>query len=155
MMMAGDASHGGMMGSSASGALFHRRFVLGSRAEEIEPARTAVLEEIQKHGYRPASCFAIRLALEEALANALKHGNKNDPAKTITLECSVDHQRVVLDVADQGEGFEPDAVPDPTQEENLEIPAGRGIVLMRSFMSQVQFAPPGNRVRLVYDRPPS
>jgi len=60
----------------------------------------------------------------------------------------------VIDVEDVGEGFDPDSVPDPTEQENLEIPSGRGIVLMKSFMSHIEYEPPGNRVRMTFKRSP-
>jgi serine/threonine-protein kinase RsbW len=131
---------------------FARRFVLKGLGEDAREAQEAVLGAIERCSYEPNSCFAIRLALEEALSNAFKHGNKNDPQKVVTLECHVDGGAVVIEVEDQGDGFDPGVVPDPTEDENLEIPSGRGIVLMKSFMTDVSFDPPGNRVRMTYRR---
>ena len=93
------------------------------------------------------------MALEEAISNAVKHGNRGDPEKIVRLECQADRTSVVIRIEDEGEGFDPGAVPDPTDEENLEIPSGRGIVLMRSFMSEVAYEPPGNRVLMRFERP--
>ena len=84
--------------------------------------------------------------------NAMKHGNRNDPTKRVTVVCVIDEQRTAIDVMDEGEGFDPTAVPDPTLDENLTLPSGRGIVLMRSFMTTVSFRPPGNCVCMVYER---
>jgi serine/threonine-protein kinase RsbW len=142
----------GMISGDGGGDTFSRRFVL-SRLEQAGDVHTALQNEAQRQGYPPASLFAIRLALDEAISNAFRHGNRNDPDKIVTVECSVDRDTVQLDVADEGVGFDPEAVPDPTTEENIEIPSGRGIVLMRSFMSEVVFEPPGNVVRMRYDRP--
>jgi serine/threonine-protein kinase RsbW len=133
--------------------VFQKRFILTGDNGGVEEAQSALLEAIRQRRYDPGSCFAIRIALEEALTNAFKHGNRNDPDKIVTLECRVNGESVVIDIQDEGKGFDPDAVPDPTEEENLEIPSGRGIVLMRSFMSEVVFQPPGNRVRMTYRRP--
>ena len=66
----------------------------------------------------------------------------------MTLEYAADAERVVIDVQDEGLGFDPRSVPDPTRPENLDIPAGRGIMLMRHYMSEVEFTVPGNRVRM-------
>ena len=132
--------------------MYSKRFTLTPGSDETRQAQQTLLEAIEKSDYDAATCFAVRLALEEALTNAFKHGNKNDPAKIVTLECVVNRDRIVLDIEDQGEGFDPTAVPDPTEEENLEIPAGRGIVLMKSFMTDVHFEPPGNRVRMTFSR---
>jgi serine/threonine-protein kinase RsbW len=127
---------------------FSGRFVLNNRREDIESAERSLIEAVEQRSYDHSSCFAIRLALEEALSNAFKHGNKNDPNKVVRLECEVDRQVVVIDIQDEGEGFDPGSIPDPTAEENVEIPAGRGLTLMRAFMTEVNIAPPGNRVRM-------
>ena len=142
-----------MSEGASSNEVFHERFILTGGDGGVEEAQAALLAAIELREYDSGSCFAIRLALEEALSNAFKHGNRNDPAKIVTLDCRVDGSSVVIDIEDEGEGFDPEAVPDPTEEENLEIPAGRGIVLMRSFMTEVAFQPPGNRVRMTYRRP--
>lgn len=100
-------------------------------------------------GYGESCAFAIRLALEEALTNAVRHGNRMNPAKAVEVEYDIDPQRAIITVTDQGEGFDPDAVPDPTIDENLEKPSGRGIMLMRAYMDEVCFNDRGNQVRLV------
>ena len=133
--------------------VFSRRFVLPNRRAEIEAVQRQVVEALQRRHYDAESCFAVRVALGEALANAFKHGNKDDPQKAVTVECRVDATRVTLEVEDEGEGFDPSTVPNPTEPENIDIPAGRGIALMRSYMTEVSFDPPGNRVRLTYLRP--
>ena len=110
------------------------RFVLRNRREEIERAQGSVLEMIERRGYGRSSRFAVRLAMAEALANALEHGNRNDPGKTVRLEYRIARSWVVIEIEDQGAGFDPQAVPDPTRQENLDIPCGRGIVLMRAHI---------------------
>ena len=69
--------------------------------------------------------------------------------------CHVAADSIEIDIEDQGAGFDPETIPDPTAEENIEIPAGRGIVLMKSFMTDVTFHPPGNRVFMRFNRPKS
>lgn len=132
---------------------YRREFLLHNRREDIDGAQRALLDAVQKLRYDPASVFAIRLALEEALANAFKHGNKGDPEKHVHMECRVEYDVVVIEIEDQGEGFDPQTVPDPTEQENVEIPSGRGLTLMRAFMNEVHIQPPGNRVRMKYVRP--
>ena len=132
--------------------VFEGRFVLGNHREEIDQAQSSLLEAMARGGYDGSSCFAVRLATSEALSNAIQHGNKNDPKKTVRLEYLVEPASVLVDIRDQGEGFDPESVPDPTRRENVDIPAGRGIVLMRAFMSSVEFRPPGNWVRMTLDR---
>jgi serine/threonine-protein kinase RsbW len=90
----------------------------------------------------------MRLALEEAIVNAIKHGNGMDPAKYVKVCCEIDAGRAVVVIEDEGTGFSPTDVPDPTTEENLEKPGGRGIMLMKAFMTNVEYNKKGNRVRL-------
>ena len=93
--------------------------------------------------------FAIRLALEEALSNAIKHGNRLDPNKTVTVKFSVTPDELRIVITDQGPGFNPLVVPDPTTDDHLEQPNGRGIMLMRAYMDQVEYNSRGNEVRMV------
>ncbi|KPK79758.1 MAG: hypothetical protein AMJ81_12850 [Phycisphaerae bacterium SM23_33] len=111
-----------------------------------------LLQEVEAKGYSESMQFAIRLALEEALSNAIKHGNRYDPDKSITVEAEIKDDHTAITVADEGEGFDPAAVPDPTADENLEKPSGRGIMLMRAYMDTVQFSKRGNQVSLVKNR---
>jgi len=111
-----------------------------------------LLDGVQAEGHAESESFAIRLALEEALINAVKHGNKFDPDKTVTVSIEADADRTSLTVADEGDGFDPSGVPDPRADENLEKPCGRGIMLMHAYMDAVEFNPRGNEVRMVKKR---
>jgi serine/threonine-protein kinase RsbW len=117
----------------------------------------ALIEEILDHargaGFEDASLFAIRLALEEAITNAFEHGHEGLGDLAVKVEFRVDAAAVDVAVEDRGPGFDPDKLPDPTTEENLAKPSGRGVMLMRAYMSEVRFNPSGNRVRLIYRRP--
>lgn len=103
------------------------------------------LEELE---YPPRDVFGVRLALEEALVNAIKHGNGYDPAKTVRIDCCINAESVRIEITDEGPGFRPDDVPDPTCLENLERPCGRGIMLMRAFMTVIEYNATGNCVVL-------
>ena len=116
-------------------------------------AESELLDAIQSCGYPEASTFAVRLALEEAVVNGFKHGNAGEPDSTVNLSWSVDPRRVQIEVEDQGRGFEPKEVPDPRAPENLERPSGRGIMLMRAYMSSVEYNEAGNKVTMLYERP--
>lgn len=117
-----------------------------------DTAAAQVLQEIvdatQQQGYKREAVFAVRLALDEALVNAVKHGNKHDPEKTVQVDFNIDADRMVIEIEDQGTGFVPDELPDPTAEENLGRPNGRGVMLMRAYMTKVEFNESGNRVIL-------
>jgi len=130
-----------------------RRHVIHDVREQVDGMQAALLEDLQASGFDDASCFAIRLALEEAMVNAFRHGNKSDPAKRVTIEWTVGADRVQLDVEDEGDGFDPESVPDPTAEENLEIPSGRGLMLIRAYMTDVRYNETGNRVSMTFARP--
>jgi serine/threonine-protein kinase RsbW len=109
----------------------------------------AIMAALKRCGYDEDTIFAIKLAFEEAITNAVKHGNCNDKSKKVQLKYYVDPERVVLMVRDQGCGFCPDSVPDPTQDENLERPSGRGLMLMNSYMTKVRYSKTGNEVWLL------
>lgn len=108
-----------------------------------------IVRKIEEGSYPKEAVFAIKLSLEEALTNAVRHGNNMDPNKYIIVKYTISEEEVVIEVEDQGPGFNPDNVPDPTSDENLERPSGRGIMLMRAFMNQVDYEGCGNRVRMV------
>jgi serine/threonine-protein kinase RsbW len=115
------------------------------RAREIE---AEILAACEKHHFNEADLFAMKLALEEALVNAVKHGNKLDKCKKVRVHYRICDQRVDVTIEDEGPGFNPAELPDPLAEENIERCSGRGILLMRAYMSSVVFNPQGNKVTL-------
>ena len=121
--------------------------------DEVERVQTQVADALRERGYDNDSMFAVRLCLEEALVNAFRHGNRFEPGLVVKFRASIGPDTCTFEVEDQGEGFDPDGVPDPTAHENLEIPSGRGIMLMRAYMSSVEYVPPGNCIRITYKRP--
>jgi serine/threonine-protein kinase RsbW len=120
-----------------------------SRAAEVQEQIVSALEE---QGYSSRDVFSMRLAIEEALVNAIKHGNQRDLSKSVHVGWSVAPERAVVSVEDEGPGFRLEDVPDCTAEENLDKPSGRGILLMRRFLSTVEYNEKGNRVTLVKER---
>ena len=119
---------------------------------ELSGARQAqekLLKHVAQHGYSEASRFAIKLAVEEAVNNAIRHGNQFRADKSVELRFEVGPEQTVITISDEGEGFDPDSLPDPTIDENLEKPTGRGVMLMRAYMDEVQFSKKGNQVRMV------
>lgn len=108
-----------------------------------------ILRAVQEAGYDEEAAFAIKLALEEAMTNAVKHGNCNDCNKGITVRYNVTPETVVIIVRDEGCGFEPDSVPDPTAPERIILPNGRGIMLMRAYMDEVCYRDSGREVYLM------
>jgi serine/threonine-protein kinase RsbW len=92
--------------------------------------------------------FSIKLALEEALVNAIKHGNQMDRSKKVRIAYQLYPDRFHIQISDEGPGFDPTDVPDPTAFENLERPCGRGLMLMRHYMTEVAFNERGNGVTM-------
>ncbi len=108
-----------------------------------------MLEQVARYGYSGSATFAIKLALEEGLNNAICHGNGYDPKKLVEVIYDVNSQRAEIIITDQGQGFHPKDVPDPTTDENIEKPCGRGIMLIRAYMDEMDFNTCGNQVRMV------
>ena len=93
--------------------------------------------------------FNFRVGLTEALANAMMYGNGHDPSKRVKVEIRLLDGCLQASVTDQGEGFDPTGVPDPTAPDNLAKPCGRGLFLMRELLDDVWFNDRGNQVTLV------
>ena len=90
-----------------------------------------------------------RVGLTEALSNAMLYGNSRDPSKRVLVEIAFQLGCIQARVTDQGQGFDPRSVPDPTTPENLTKPCGRGLFLMRKLMDEVCYNDRGNQVTLV------
>jgi len=132
-------------------ALPHRVVIMSDlhAARDIEEI---VIQQIQHFGYSEESAFAIRLSLEEALVNAHRHGNGSDPNKKIIISYQIDAKQAIIRICDEGVGFDPTSVPDPTSPERLCLPTGRGIMLMRSYLTEISYNPRGNEVQLVKEK---
>jgi serine/threonine-protein kinase RsbW len=98
------------------------------------------------HAFSSRDVFAVSLALHEAATNAFRHGNRGDCSKWVRISYLVTADDVLIRVEDQGDGFDPEQVPDPYRPENLNRPVGRGLMLIRAYSTSVCYAPPGNRV---------
>ncbi len=129
-----------------------KKLVIPSTMGEALKVQQAILAEAQGRGFSENAIFAIRLARDEALSNAIRHGNCSDPAKPIKVDYLVDDEEVRVSICDEGRGFNPDALPDPTLEANLDRPHGRGVMLMKAYMTRVDFNERGNCVTLVKNR---
>ncbi|NOZ20593.1 MAG: SpoIIE family protein phosphatase [Planctomycetes bacterium] len=122
------------------------RFVLMTDPKEIQAVETVIRRAMERRGFGERDLFAVKLAIEEAIINAMKHGNRMDRHKQVVVDFSLNDKGITLEVEDEGPGFKPDDVPDPTSDENLELPHGRGIVLMRAYMDEISYNGKGNRV---------
>ena len=123
-----------------------------SQASELERVCGQILAEVVSNSFVEEDVFAIHLALEEAFVNAAKHGNKNDSNKKITIDYSISDDKFEITVSDEGEGFQPDAIPDPRSEENLCKTSGRGLLLIRSYMDKVEYSEKGDAILMVKNK---
>ena len=125
---------------------------LASRREEVTRLESLINKLAEHYRLPEGQRETIMLALNEAATNAIVHGNKNDPNKTVTVTAEVTPQQIQFSVTDQGEGFNPGSLPSPLDEPNLLKPSGRGVFLMRQFADRVRFSEKGNQVTLIFNR---
>jgi len=117
------------------------RFVFPSHIEAVANAAAAATHFAQSCGVGEQTAFGIETAVREAVTNAVVHGNKEDEGKTVEVIFNCLEHRVEIEVKDQGEGFDPNGIPDPTTAENILKTSGRGIFLMRAFMDDINWSP--------------
>lgn len=112
---------------------------LPSRIETVATAAAAVAQFIGRYGISDDAAFGIDMAVREAVTNAVLHGNRQDENKTVDIVLKSSPDAVEISVHDQGPGFNPQDVPDPTANENILKTSGRGIFFMRTFMDEVDW----------------
>jgi anti-sigma regulatory factor (Ser/Thr protein kinase) len=116
----------------------------------IETAVAYLVDRLRAYAFGGSRLnLNFRVGVAEALANAMIYGNGSDPHKRVRVEVELSSHEVALQVYDEGAGFDPGQVPDPTLPENLDGTGGRGIFLIRELMDEVRYNEPGNCVRLV------
>ena len=128
---------------------------LPSRIDTVATAAAAVVEFVGRLGISEEAAFGIDMAVREAVTNAVLHGNRQDEEKTVDISLKSSPDAVEISVHDQGPGFKPDEVPDPTAQENILKASGRGIFFMRTFMDEVNWSirpGGGTTVRMVKRR---
>ncbi|MEC8553872.1 MAG: ATP-binding protein [Planctomycetota bacterium] len=113
--------------------------------EVIEQLLTALTEA----AWEGSDLFHVQMAAEEAMVNAVTHGNKKSVDKSVEIEFRVSPECVELRFRDEGEGFSPDEIPDPTDDEHLADVHGRGVFLIRRMMTEVTYNDRGNEVTMV------
>lgn len=111
-----------------------------------------VMNELERSEWSTKEQFAIQLALEEALVNAVQHGNESNPNKNVRFTCQLSNSLAKFRIEDEGDGFDPNAIPDPTDPEHIMIASGRGVLLIKGFVSRVQWNDKGNILEFEKDR---
>ena len=120
-----------------------------SRLQAIPGFLAGIIEEIRKLNIPDPELFKVKLALGEALVNAVKHGNKLNEKLSVYFELEAGTGRIIFKVRDEGIGFTPGNLPDPTKEENLDKTGGRGVFLIRSLMDEVEYSDYGRELKMV------
>jgi len=112
---------------------------LPSRIEAVDEAAIAIAGILNRSGVSEEIVFAVDMAIREAVTNAVLHGNKQDQAKVVRVTAKNSPDRLEISVDDEGAGFNPAEVPDPTATENILKSSGRGIFFMSNFMDDVEW----------------
>lgn len=113
---------------------------LPSRIEAIAEAAATAGEVASRLGLSEEAAFGVDIAVREAVTNAVLHGNQQDQTKTVQVTFAGSSQDLLITVRDQGAGFDPESVPDPTDPQNVLKTSGRGIFFMRTFMDKVEWS---------------
>lgn len=142
------AASGAMNTSRDKGSAPFAEVTLASDPAEARRFQDEVEQLLRSNHFTDNEIFGIKLALEEALVNAIKHGNQMNRSKKVRISYRVIPDRIDVEISDEGIGFDPEDVPDCTSVENLERPCGRGLMLMRHYMSHVEFHGRGNTVKM-------
>ena len=128
--------------------------------EETIPSDTAIgsrmvtdlIAAMEQRGWGAHDIFHVQLAYEEAIVNAIRHGNQFDEEKRVEVRMCCSDQEVCIQITDMGAGFDPASLPDPRADDRLEMPGGRGVMLIRELMSEVVYNARGNRVTMKKQR---
>lgn len=121
-----------------------------SKLSNLAEVEKAIDEITRDAGINKENYGKILVSVLEAVNNAIIHGNKSDETKYVNISIVLKDNVLEIAVEDQGKGFRPDEVPDPTNPENVERTNGRGVFLMKNLADEIQFNKKGNKVILKY-----
>lgn len=119
--------------------------------EDMDKAVAVILSSMDSCGYSDDAIRKMKISLTELIVNAILHGNKRDFSKKVIMGHIVDKSKVVISIMDEGSGFNPDIIPDPTLPENLIKDCGRGLFIVRHYVDSIVFNDKGNRVTIIKD----
>jgi serine/threonine-protein kinase RsbW len=120
-----------------------------SEIKLLRNVSSEILESLAPYKMEDAALFDIRLCIEEAVRNAIVHGNNCDKNRDVEVSYVVEHDKLIIEVADQGKGFDHKHLPDPTVEDNITRNNGRGVYLIKRLMDIVEYNESGNRLKMV------
>ena len=121
-----------------------------SRMTNLRVVENAVDEITNQLGIKQDNYGKIMVATLEAVNNAITHGNKANPEKFVNIEISIKGNEMSVKVTDEGKGFDPTTIPDPTMPENIEELSGRGVFLMKKLADAISFNDKGNSVTMKF-----
>ena len=119
-----------------------------SEIKYIKKVSSGVLASLKAHNVRDDKAFEIKLCLEEAVRNAIVHGNHSDRKLSVRISYKIDGGRIEIDVEDEGKGFDHKALPDPTKSDNLMKNCGRGVYIIKKMMDKAEFNETGNKLTM-------
>jgi serine/threonine-protein kinase RsbW len=126
----------------------HYQYKIPSDIEQIAPVIDDLEFKWRQREIDEKTIFALHLALEETMTNAVVHGNKSNPGLIVTIDCYDLDRAIELIVSDQGQGFNPDEIANPTLENNIAKPRGRGLFIIKNFMDSVEFSANGSSIKI-------
>ena len=124
-------------------------FKIESNPKEIPPVLEKILGLLKQENISSEILHDIKLATEEAIINAMKHGNKFNEALPVVVDFEHSGGKISISVEDKGAGYDYKKVPDPTLDENITRGHGRGVFLIRKIMDEVSLSKTGNRIEMV------
>lgn len=128
----------------------YKRLKIESRMINLRIIENAIDEMTGSIGIKQDDYGKIMVAALEAVNNAITHGNKSDPQKIVDVELIFENNEIIIKVTDEGEGFKPEKIPDPTMPENIEELSGRGVFLMTKLADAIKFNEEGNSVTMSF-----
>ncbi|MBF0216204.1 MAG: ATP-binding protein [Candidatus Omnitrophica bacterium] len=121
-------------------------FLLNNTAGSLKEVSAGLISALLEKGVAEGTVFEIQLSFEEALRNAMVHGNRERPDKKVKVEIEISEKDVRLMIEDEGEGFDLEKLPDPTAGDNLLRECGRGVYLIKHMMDEVRYSDGGRKV---------
>ncbi len=125
------------------------RLSIGSNLDQVDLAATVMQSTLEQVAVDSEQTHWLVMSVREAVINAIKHGNREEPGKRVLMAMDLEGEDLVVRVEDEGRGFDPDSLPDPTAPENLLRPSGRGIFMMRQFADSIEYSFPSERGTVV------
>jgi len=124
-------------------------YKVNSDLKNILPVALEIFQKLKSEGIKEDILFDVRLCLEEAVINAIKHGNKEDKKKQVYINVGLTNHAIKISVKDQGKGFDYKDIASPVKEKNIKKPSGRGIFLIKKLMDRVEFSDGGSKIKMV------